>query len=218
MYFGWLYTTDTLPQRGVEIETWIQEENVRDDETTLLWWGPIVGITDRIELAVPVALELEVTPAGSAFSINRFGAEGRFKLTNPDPVEGGPFNALIRVGAFRQGVERGMARLELGVVLSMDIGRVRMSLDAEGNIRVGDKPFQAELEPAAGVSVRVYEELRIGAEAATSLELLGVDPGRWVAVGPNLAWTHGRFWVSGAFLVGVYGIVTAPRINLGVAF
>ena len=37
MRFAWLYSTETLPQRGVEIETWIQEENVRDDESTLFW-------------------------------------------------------------------------------------------------------------------------------------------------------------------------------------
>jgi hypothetical protein len=218
-HFGWLYGTETVPQRGVELETWIQEENVRDDESTLFWWAPVVGITDRFELAVPLTLKLGVTPTGTTFGIDRFGLELRIKLTNPDPVEGGPFNVLIRAAAFRQAVERGMARLELGIVMSLELGgRVFISLDAEGNVRVGDGPFQAELEPAAGVSVRLFDQFRIGVEAATSLELLGDNPGRWVAVGPDLAWTHGRFWIAGAFLIGVYGILTAPRINFGVAF
>jgi hypothetical protein len=217
-YFGWLYGTETLPQRGVELEAWIQEENVRDDETTLFWWAPVVGVTDRIEIAIPIALELGVTPTATTFGIDRFGLEARFKLTNPDPVEGGPFHVLIRFAAFRQATDRGMARLEVGAVFSLDVGRVRMSIDAEGNVRVGTGPFQTELEPAAGVSVRIYDQFRLGVEAASSLEMLGDNPGRWVAVGPDLSWTYGRFWASGAFLIGVYGIITAPRINFGVAF
>lgn len=219
MRFGWLYDTETLPQRGVELETWIQEENVPGEQTTLFWWAPLVGITDRIELAVPLAMEMAVTPTETTFGINRFGVELRVKLTNPDPVEGGPFHVLVRAAAFRLPAERSTARLELGVVMSLDLGRVRIALDSEGNVRVGnDEPFQAELEPAAGVSVRVFDELRLGVEAASSLELLGDSPGRWVAVGPDLAWTYGRFWVSGAFLIGITGVYTAPRINFGIRF
>jgi hypothetical protein len=218
MKFAWLYDTETLPQRGVELETWIQEENVPGNQTTLFWLAPVVGITDRLELAIPIAMELGVTPTATTFGIDRFGAELRIKLTNPDPVEGGPFNALIRAGAFRLATERGMARLELGFVMSIDVGRVRMSLDAEGNVRVGDQPFEAELEPAIGLTVRCVDEFRLGVEAASSLELLGENPGRWVAVGPDLSWTYGRFWVSAAFLVGVMGVYTAPRINFGIAF
>src|SRR4051794_39577601 len=85
MRFGWLYDTDTLPQRTVEIETWIQEENVPGEQTTLFWWAPVVGITDRIELAIPLAMEMAVTPTDTTFSINRFGADLRIRLTNPDP-------------------------------------------------------------------------------------------------------------------------------------
>jgi hypothetical protein len=215
-HFGWLYDTETLPQRGVELETWIQEENLPGDESTLFWWAPIVGITDRFELAVPVAFKLGVTATGTHFGFDRFGAEVRAKVTNPDPVEAGPFGFLIRFGAFRQGEKRGMARLELGLIPSVTIGRVHITLDAEGNVKVGDQPFEAELEPGLGVSVRIVDELRLGVEAQASIHL--TDNARWVAVGPNLAWTHGRFWLSASFLIGVYGITTAPRINFAIAF
>lgn len=217
-HFGWLYDTETLPQRGVELETWLQEENFPGEESTLFWWAPIVGITDRLELAVPVALELTATPAGSSFDFDRFGAELRFKATNPDPVEAGPVALLFRAAAFRVGSKRGTARLELGVVTSLDVGRVHVTLDAEANAKVGDQPLEVELEPGLGASVRLVDLLRLGVESIASIELLGANPTRWVAVGPTLSWTYGRFWISGAFLIGAYGINTAPRLNFGVAF
>jgi hypothetical protein len=36
--------------------------------------------------------------------------------------------------------------------------------------------------------------------------------------GPNLALTHGRFWLAGTFGIGVFGIDSAPRLNWGIAF
>jgi len=37
-------------------------------------------------------------------------------------------------------------------------------------------------------------------------------------IGPSLGWSHGRFWLSAAFGVGVYQIKTAPRVVWGVLF
>jgi hypothetical protein len=218
MQFGWLYDTDTLPQRGVELETWLQEENVVDDESTLWWFAPLVGITDRFELAIPLALKVASNPTGSTFGFDRYGAELRVKLTNPDPVEAGPFAVLMRAGAFRVAQERSTARLEAGAVFSLDVSRVHFGLDAEFVCKVGDQPFDAEIEPGLGVNVRIVDQLRLGAESAASIHLTGLNPSRWVAAGPNLSWTYGRFWVSGGFLIGIYGIRTAPRINFAVAF
>ena len=52
---AWPYDTETLPQRGVEIEQWISEEAEVDDGNVeaWLWFSPVVGITDEIELALP---------------------------------------------------------------------------------------------------------------------------------------------------------------------
>jgi hypothetical protein len=216
-HFGWLYDTETLPQLGVELETWIQEENKVDDEATLFWWAPVVGVIDRIEIAVPIALKLGVTPAGATFGFNRFGLEGRFKLTNPDPVEAGPFSLLIRAGGFRLVGERGQYRLELGVVAALDVGRVHLTLDAESVLELGNRPVVFELEPGLGISVRIVDQFRLGAEVASSFHLDGSGQ-LWIAAGPNLSWTLGRFWLSGSFLIGITGITTAPRINFAVAF
>ena len=58
--------------------------------------------------------------------------------------------------------------------------------------------------------------LRFGAEATSEIK----KDGSWYAAGPNMSWTHGRFWISGAFTVGLVQdrIHTAPRLQWGIAF
>jgi hypothetical protein len=33
-----------------------------------------------------------------------------------------------------------------------------------------------------------------------------------------MAWSHGRSWLSGSYLIGVYHVRDAPRLNWGIAF
>src|SRR5580658_7067101 len=65
-FYGWLYGTDVLPERGVELGTWIQQENGQpsfingqsnfpEDETR--WWEAVeVGITDQLEIIFPIEI------------------------------------------------------------------------------------------------------------------------------------------------------------------
>src|SRR5262249_25083986 len=96
--FGWLYDSETLPARIVEIESWVQEEDGKGGEDeTLLWLAPILGLTNQIELAFPVEWTLTETATSSTARFERYGVELRLRLNEPDPVEAGPFGALIRV-------------------------------------------------------------------------------------------------------------------------
>ena len=36
--------------------------------------------------------------------------------------------------------------------------------------------------------------------------------------GPNVAWSHGRTWISAAYGIGLYHIRDAPKLNWGIAF
>src|SRR5437870_1494470 len=71
--FGWLHDTETVQQRTVELENWFVEQDgekyaggTRDEN--LIWWGPVIGITDRLELALP--LEIEVAGHGMTSATN----------------------------------------------------------------------------------------------------------------------------------------------------
>ena len=221
--FGWLFDTETIPQRGVEVETWYLEEDGKGDpdvDESKVLWQPVIGVTDRLELAFPLELAFERETNAADTALERFGAELRWRLTDPDPVERGPFAPLLRLGAKRLIGERDLLRLEANVVLSLDAGPVHLAMDlgAVGEVDPIEGTALYEARPGAGASVRVIGELRLGAEFYGEIGL-GDHPGvDWYSLGPNVAWTHGRFWLSGSFPIGLKNIDAAPRVNLAIAF
>jgi hypothetical protein len=227
-HFGWVPATEVVPERGVELETWILERNGvgEDDEVdttpdeTSIWWTTVVGITDRVELAVPIEIKsLHGAGSGGATLLYGFGAEARWRLVSPDREEAGPVAPALRVGFHRLINQRDRVRASAGFGLGADVGeRVHMAADVGAVSVMSEDDASFELRPAAGVSLRVLEQLRVGGEVYAELTLRGDDEGDWVAAGPNLAWTHGRFWITAAFPVGVIDIRAAPRINWAVAF
>lgn len=217
---GWLYGTEVLPERGAEVQTWVAEENGKapnDVHDTTLWWGALVGVTDRLELALPVEmLWREADGAEPTFTVQRFGAEARYRFVSPDPVEAPAIAPLVRVAVKRDVTERDLVRAELDLVASYQAGRFHALVDLGAVGELGDDAH-FELRPGAGVSVLVAGELRLGAEAYAQLSADDARPS-WAIVGPSLSWTHGRFWLSAAFGIGVYRIDTAPRVVWGILF
>jgi hypothetical protein len=222
-HYGWLYGTDVNPERGVELETWIYEENDKGDEPdvvdeTLVWWAPVVGINDHVEVAIP--LELAWTAAGTNPGVTqlvRFGGEVRWRLDPPEQPEAGRFTTMLRAGVKRVIAARDGVRGEVDVVVAFESGRFHAEVDLGAIAERGKDDDVVELRPGAGISIEVIPDLRVGAEGYAELGVAG-DPVDWLAVGPNLAWTHGRFWLSAAFGIGIFGVDTAPRINFAVAF
>jgi hypothetical protein len=218
--FGWLYGTEVIPERGAEVQTWIAEENGKspdDIHDTVLWWGGVVGVTDQLELALPVEmLWRERDGTAPSFTVRRFGLEARYRLVPQDPVEAPAFAPLVRVAVERDVAVRDLVRVEADLVGSYRAGRVLALVDIGG---VGDlgRDSRFELRPGAGVSVEVTDELRLGVEAYAELSS-GSEEESWAIVGPSLGWTHGRFWLSAAFGIGVYQIRTAPRFVWGILF
>lgn len=221
VYYGWLYGTEVMPERGAEIQTWVLEENGVGDakEQKTLWWlGALVGVTDQLELAFPVEMEwTRSRVADPNFTFSRWGAEARYRLITQDPVEAPAFAPLVRVALKRDVSDRGMLRPELDVIASYECGRVHALVDLGlvGEITRDRNDF--EVRPGAGVSIRAVGDLRLGAEVYAELNL-DSDGGSWAVVGPNLAWTHGRFWLSASYGIGVYNVRTAPRVMWGIAF
>ena len=219
-HFGWLYDTTTLPERTVELESWFLEESGKGDDRldeALLWWGPVLGLTDELELAVPVEVGWREVPFDSPETeIERFGAEMRWRLVPSDPVEAGALVPLVRFGVKRVIPRRGIYQTEADAVLSYDLGRVHLALDVGAIARIGEGVY-AELRPGGGASIRVFGELRLGAEADAEIGLRQ-ESSTWVTVGPNLSWALGRFWIAASAPIGLRGIDLAPRVNMAIAF
>ncbi|HEU0033462.1 MAG TPA: hypothetical protein VFQ53_22680 [Kofleriaceae bacterium] len=223
--YGWLYGTEVIPERGAEIQTWVAEKNGRTDDDlkeTSLWWGALVGVTDQLELAFPVEF-VWLRPDGvsprppATFSLEKFGVEARYRFVSQDPEDAPPFAPLLRVGVKRDISVRDAVRAEADLVMSYEAGRFHGLVDLGAIADIGKDETHVELRPGAGVSIKVTDELRVGGEVYSEISM-DDEYESWAAVGPNLAWTHGRFWLSASYLVGVYQIDNAPRIVWGVLF
>ena len=226
-FYGWLYGTEVVPERGVELQTWIQDENDKyssRNKETWLAWGPQVGITDELELGLPVELEWSDVPvtgdmAGrrTSFTFKRFGVEARYRLAPPDPVEAPALVPLVRLAVKRDVTARSNVRLEGDAVLSYQAGGLQVVADIGFTGDLASSASHLELHPGVGVSALATGELRVGAEIYSELSL-DTRSESWAMVGPDLSWTHGRFWVSGAFGIGLYRVQVAPRVIWGIGF
>lgn len=225
-FYGWLYGTEVVPERGVELQTWVQDEtdkySTRNKETWLAW-GPLVGVTDQLELGLPIELEWADVPGATpidrkvSFTFKRFGIEARYRLAPSDPVEAPALVPLIRVAVKRDITARSNVRVEGDAVLSYQAGSVQVVADVGVTGDLASSASHLELHPGIGISVLASGELRIGAEVYSELSL-DVRSESWAVIGPDLSWTHGRFWVSGAFGIGLYRVQVAPRVIWGIGF
>lgn len=222
-FYGWLYGHEVMPEKGVELQQWVYERNNFGEprlKDTALWWGALIGITDQLELVLPIEfLWRDVDGEGSSFTTDKFGVEARYRLTKMDLEHPDGIAPLFRVAIKRDVVDRDVALAEADVVVAYQTGRLHAQIDLGAAARIGKDETKFELRPGAGVSIEVKKGLRFGAEGFAQLFLdSDLKKQQWAGVGPNMIWTTGRFWVTASFLIGVYQIDTAPRVIWGVTF
>jgi hypothetical protein len=220
-FYGWLYGTEVLPERGAEAASWIAEQNDVKDEahsSESRWWvAPLVGINDQLELAIPAEIawtKSDTDPGHTAF--DRYGAELRYRLVTQDPVDAPPYAALVRVGLKRLVTDRETWSPEVDFVASYQTGIVHVLADVGGYGEVNSNAHHFEWRPGVGFSIQAVGDLRFGGEFHAELTL--DDGGSWAVAGPNMAWSHGRFWMSATYGIGIYGIRDAPKVQWGIAF
>jgi hypothetical protein len=222
-FFGWLYGSEVMPERGAELQSWITEENFDLRAETSWLFSAQIGVTDQLELGLP--LEFDWTRVTNPMTMmdttstrfSRFGIEGRYRFVTQDPVDAPAIAPLLRVGVKRLIGNRDGVRPEADLVISYESGIVQLLADLGFAADIDPDDQVYEFRPGAGISVLAADDLRFGLEAFSVIKSEG---GSWVITGPNLSWTHGRFWISGAFGIGLVQdrIQTAPRVQWGIAF
>lgn len=212
--YGWLLATDTTPAGGLEVGTAIYEHDDLGpfhERSIALLWTPAVGLTDNLELVVPIELVSRTADDVSpGFAFTRYGAELRYRIP-PRPSE---LHPIARFALWRDVTILTQVRSELELAASYDRGPLQLEVDAGLVIDVNIGNVHKELRPGVGANVRIADELRVGAELHA--ELAGDSTTTsWAVIGPDVAWTSGRFWVSGVAGIGVHHITAAPRLNIG---
>ena len=222
-YYGWLYGTEVLPERSAELMSWVSEENdVRDERhlSETRWWiGPLIGITDQLELALPVEAAWDRQDGKPVRNgLDRFGAELRYRLVTPDPVDAPALVPLVRLALNREVGTGGRSEVnpQADAVVSYEDGIIHVLADVGFYGEFARDTHHIELRPGAGFSILVYGDLRIGGELHAEITM--DDGASWAAAGPNMAWSHGRTWLSAAYEIGFYGIKDAPKLQWGIAF
>jgi hypothetical protein len=225
--YGWLYGTEVLPERGVELQSWIWDETDkygRRNRETWILWAPAIGVTDQLEISLPAELAWFSTVSTSdppnevaSFTFKRFGIEARYRFASNDPAEASSLVPLFRIAVKRDVTNRDNVRFEADAVASYDAGSLQAVVDVGVVGDVNSTTNHLEAHPGAGFSYAATSELRIGLEVYSEISL---DQGSesWASVGPNLSWTHGRFWFSGTLGYGVYHVKVASRMMWGIAF
>lgn len=204
--FAWLWDTDALPERTVELEWWVTERTHYPDSAAVLTVATVVGVTDNLELAIPV--EAVWRPDTNETQLSTYGIELHLRLADSDRAKAPPLVPFLRVAA-RRDIQLDAARLEANASASLDLGpalRVALDLGVAGATRGRDVAGTI----AAGLSFAAIDELHLGVELFAELPISsdGQDDA-WLTAGPDLAWVHGRFWLTAALPIGVTS--SAPR-------
>jgi hypothetical protein len=221
--YAWLYGAEVLPEKSVEVQQWVYERNGLVDGTihdTALWWGVLVGVTDQFEIVMPIELLYRrLDGMGSDFTVEKYGIEARYRFTKLDSEDPDGFGPLLRLAVKRDVNVRNTTIAEADFVLAYQAGKFHGQIDLGAIARINEDDVKVELHPAAGVSIEVKKDLRFGVEGIAVINLdEDLKKGEWIGVGPGMAWTSGRFWLSASFLIGVHQIDTAPRFIWGVLF
>ncbi|HEX8818851.1 MAG TPA: hypothetical protein VF794_02905 [Archangium sp.] len=208
--FIWVYDTEIVPKGDVELEQWLWAKSrspgaPEQRSRYWIWWGPVFGLTQQLELAVP----FQVVATRERTQLDSFDADLRLRL-NPRGDDG-PWQPLVRL-AWHQAIHTSQpSRVDANLVQSfqMESGpRLVLDLGVQAGVpafRGQEGPLQLLGTYAAGASFPLSEEgeLRASLEAFGELPLEGLPSAQHHFVGADLAWTFGRSWVTLGVLVGL---------------
>jgi hypothetical protein len=232
-FYGWLYGSEVMPERGAELQTWVSEESDLTDEghadETSWVVQPMIGIDDQLELVLPLQLtwsndnsvDAMMQPIPPKFTFENYGAEIRYRLVTQDPVDAPPLAPLVRFAVKRSPHDHKALRVEGDFVASYQSGRFHGLVDlgvVSDASWANNAKQHFEVRPGAGVSIEVGGDVRLGAEVYSEIALDDNGGSTWAIVGPNLAYSHGRSWISAMGGVGIYNIHSAGRLQWGIAF
>jgi hypothetical protein len=207
--FIWVYDTEIVPKGDVELEQWLWAKSRAPANPSIparywIWWAPVFGLTQRLELAVP----FEVVASRERTQLESFSADLRLRI-NPRGDDS-PWQPLVRV-AYRQSIHTSQpSRVDANLVQSYETQsglRLALDLGAQAGIpalRGNEGPLRLLGTYAAGASYPlIADELRASLEVFGEIPLRNLPGESHHFVGADLAWTFDRTWVTLGVMVGL---------------
>jgi hypothetical protein len=211
----------------VEVEQWIwlraYEDDVSAASSGWLWFGPVYGVSERLEIALP----WQLTANQQNTRLMAFGLEGRYAFFDPLD-ETLSFRPQLRMGWQQNFSHPDNGGDWLVPWLTLDLvgtfgapNRQHVSFDAGliTDFRARNRFIEHQLGVGAVTPFPLFEQLLVGAEYRHQVTLStgSVGDRRWFFLGPTAAYARGRLWISFALLVGVGDLVPRflPRLSLG---
>ncbi len=216
-----------LPPGAVEVEQWMWSRAYIDDvsgaSTGWLWFSPVVGITERFELAAP----WQINANKASTRMIAFGIEGRYAFFDA-LAESPVFRPQLRVGWQQnfshpdEGANWSVPWLTLqfvGTVGDPRAQHVSFDVGLNTDFKGGSGFHEHQLGIGAVTPFPLFEQILIGGEYRHQITLSEGPVGdrRWFFLGPTAAYARGRLWASFALLVGVGELVPRfmPRLAVG---
>lgn len=211
--FTWAYDTEIVPEGEVELEQWLwmrgrsAGEYASRSARYWVWWGPVFGLSDHFELAVPFQIVSWRDPDGQETQLDSFEADLRYRLKPRGDSD--PLQTLFRLDYHQPAGGAGPPRIDANVVNSYDFeSGLHLVLDV--GAKLGLQPFTTtggdpslQLTYDLGVSYPVSDEIRVSAENFAELPVSNSGGTVHELVGPAFEWTRGRMWVTFGLLFGL---------------
>ncbi len=205
--FIWTWDTENLKQGDVEIEQWLWWVGHKTNPSGWIWFSPIFGITDRIEIAFP--WEIQSNNLGT--KLTNFTAESRIRIGDLEDTNF--FHHSIRL-YYQQNMIHPYNRTRynvpwFGTNYIMSFGNVSK---AHTTIDLG---IYSDLENnaqraltiqtlGAGYTTPIHKNMRVGLEYFHEIGLSSSYKNfKHYFLGPNFSYSKGNVWITLGALKGL---------------
>ena len=195
--YVWTYEYQTMPKGLSEIEYYLTEEqkdvSKAKPNTWKHWLELEYGITDHLDIAMYQQLKQSNLDSGDTFEYDGFKVRTRYRILERDKL---PVDILLYMEYIRNDNLKKANVLEGKAIFAKDIGDLNISYNQIIEQEL-DSGGETEHEYAAGVSYMALPNFRIGVESKGSFS------DRKYYIGPTIAWSSHKFWVSIGAIAGL---------------
>jgi hypothetical protein len=213
--YAYVYGADSLPPTTVELENWFGDQEASRGVGDWEWWlGPVVGVTDWLEMGMfAIFNERPVTTTSNG----PLGLGSLRFVATWIPAEKAAWPVDVRVRLeYGQGIGARASTAWLTVIASRDFGGLNLCLNVGPWLFFGANGVSTYIDYLAGVSYEMFRGIRLGVEFFGDSEIGGETS---MFAGPALSFGTGRVWVSASIGPGITSDSPSyhGRVIIGVA-